>query len=252
MENNVNNSMKSNVIAIGGLKGSGKSTVGNHLVERCGLKPLAFADPIKQMVKLAFPKVTDEQLWGPSDKREELLLDYPVSVCPFCGSDTVLSSYVTKHETTPLWCTTCNQTFPPFLTARVLCQTLGSEWGRRMHEDVWIDRAFDTVNASPDASFVVTDCRFEHQAVLERGGITMLLTRGMRRLVRTPEARYVRDAFAPADLAAAMSHTSESAILDSQLSDWTIVLDNSSLSLEATLELVNQFANGLGLDVNHS
>lgn len=233
------------VIAFGGLKGSGKSTAGNYLVEKHGFHAVAFADTIKKMVKMAFPKVTDEQLWGSSEKREELLMDYPITSCPFCGSLALIYPGLdqTAQQRT---CAECDASVPTHLNARILCQTLGTEWGRRMHHNVWVDRLFDEVRKQaivPPSSggctnFVITDCRFEYTEVKQRGGVSVLLTRGLvrKKAYRNYElapAWYVRDVFLHPDKG--KLHPSEMSIMSSRVSDWTAVF-REDLDLEETYD----------------
>lgn len=233
------------VIAFGGLKGSGKSTAGNYLVEKHGFHAVAFADTIKKMVKMAFPKVTDEQLWGSSEKREELLMDYPITSCPFCGSLALIYPELDRTEQQRT-CAECDASVPTHLNARILCQTLGTEWGRRMHHNVWVDRLFDEVSkqafvplsSGGRARFVITDCRFEYGEVKQRGGVSVLLTRGLTRRGKRATTP-LHPTWRLDDLftyqGTEKMHASEWAIMGSKISDWTAVVDED-LTLEETYD----------------
>lgn len=57
-----------NILGITGHTGSGKDTIADVFVGEYGFQKIAFADPIKKFAKVVFA-FTDEQLWGPSNKR---------------------------------------------------------------------------------------------------------------------------------------------------------------------------------------
>jgi hypothetical protein len=59
-----------NLIGISGFAGSGKDTVADWLVREKAFVKLSLADPIKRICKDVFD-FSDEQLWGPSEKRSE-------------------------------------------------------------------------------------------------------------------------------------------------------------------------------------
>lgn len=52
---------------------------------------------------------------------------------------------------------------------RHLAQTLGTEWGReRVHPNLWLGLALKKVQANPHLKFVITDVRFENEALMVR------------------------------------------------------------------------------------
>ena len=59
-----------NILGLTGQAGAGKSTVARMLVEDHGFTEVALADPLKRICRDVFA-FTDEQLWGPSSKRNE-------------------------------------------------------------------------------------------------------------------------------------------------------------------------------------
>ena len=67
------------LLAISALAGSGKDTVTQLLCERYGFVQVAFADVLKRILRDVYD-FTDEQLWGPSEKRSEQDERYPRSV----------------------------------------------------------------------------------------------------------------------------------------------------------------------------
>ena len=105
------------IIGVCGQSGSGKDTVADYLVVKWGFMKLSLADVLKRFCKEVY-QFTDEQLWGPSEKRNAPDMRYP-----------------TGHS--------------GYLSPRVALQTLGTEWGRNNYEDSWIDYALrvnDKVN----------------------------------------------------------------------------------------------------------
>ncbi len=142
------------ILGLSGAAGSGKDTVAQILVERYGFVKVALADPLKRMVRQTWP-FTCEQLWGPSERRSE---------------------------------TPAGATRP---TAREALQLLGTEWGRKLDEDVWINCAmeiagrlleggwwyedtkgavrveterFPVESVAPPAGVVISDVRFDNEA----------------------------------------------------------------------------------------
>lgn len=96
------------IVGLMGVAGSGKDTVGDMLVIRHGFVKIALADPMKRALAEWFGWGTD-RLWGPSEKRNE--------------PDPVFGG----------------------LSARRALQFLGTEIGRELYRDVWIDCALRTI-----------------------------------------------------------------------------------------------------------
>lgn len=126
------------LIGIAGPAGSGKDTVAAMIAEVVpGAQLIAQADPLKRFCQEVFGWDRD-RLWGPSERRAE--------------AD------------------------PDGLTPRRALQLLGTEWGRTMREDVWIDYAIRS--ADPNAAVtVITDVRFPNEArkIREAGGEVFLV-----------------------------------------------------------------------------
>lgn len=148
------------IIGIIGGVGSGKSTVANILVSE-GYVEIAFADPLKRIVKQMYD-FTDAQLWGPSSKRAEPVTRYPLA----SGG---------------------------FLTPRLALQRIGTEVGRQLYMNTWVDMALrdaelvlkerrvysQVTGTNPAARYlfepkgvVISDVRFpnEAEAILRAGG----------------------------------------------------------------------------------
>lgn len=184
------------IITLFGVRGSGKDTIGNMLAERHGFMKESFAAPLKEMVKIAFPDFTDEDLYGPSSRRSTQYPQYPM------GEDCVRCNG-------PLWSNTegglscteprCIDDYPLYVSPRIALQTLGTEWGRRLYKNVWVDAAFRRIDlyiqtaedfledhlsaakGSQNYRHVITDGRFvnEHARAADMGSHTVLLLRGL-------------------------------------------------------------------------
>jgi hypothetical protein len=127
------------LLGLTGRAGSGKSTVADLLVKNHGFVAVALADPIKRICKEVFG-FTDEQLWGPSERRNAPDKRFPREhtardtgiVCDCCGVCLDLAD----GETAP----------PCYLTPRYALQRLGTEWGRSCYENAWINHALWVAN----------------------------------------------------------------------------------------------------------
>lgn len=124
------------LIAICGPAGSGKDTVAK-MVEPWGYEHAALADPMKRFCQEVFGW-DYARLWGPSECR---------------------------NAPDPRW---------GGLTARKALQTLGTEWGRTMHPDLWLRYAL-----RPGPQRVFSDLRFKNevQAFRDAGAFLVRLYR---------------------------------------------------------------------------
>lgn len=167
------------IIVLFGEKGSGKNTVGD-LLSLQGFKQDAFANPLKEMAKIAFPAFSHDDLYGSSQNRETQYKEYPMAgQCLKCGE-----ALEPNRKTEPgkeLICSDrfCSRTYPAYVTPRIALQTLGTSWGRSLYEEVWVDSLFGRLGR--DANYVVTDGRFENEARGARrfGAKAVRLLRGL-------------------------------------------------------------------------
>lgn len=219
------------IIVLAGAMGSGKDTIGDLLVKNHGFTKTSFAEPLKKMAKLAFPAFTDESLYGPSSARETQFPQYPFSgQCVHCG---VFCNDAKDNPEEAYWpagyryhCEPCDLNYTEFVSPRMALQTLGTEWGRRLYPNVWVDAAFqrirDEVEGFRGATFdpkaelnhVITDCRFKNEVEgsKKNGGLVVRLTRRMD--------------------AATTSHASEAELKTIPLSNFDYVFDNTLYGLE--------------------
>ena len=119
------------------------------------------------------------------------------------------------------------------ITYRKLLQLLGTEVGRCIHENFWINALFSrytktalnwdadgntTVEVYPN--WIITDCRFENEvkAINTRGGITIRLQRNSQNVVS--------------------DHTSETAL--DNYSNFDYVIDNSNTTINELISIVRE------------
>ena len=126
------------LIALSGLKGSGKDTAALVLIRDYGFTKIAFADAVREMALVIDPYVLlelrDQDMLRLSEIVESKGWDWA------------------KREISEV---------------RRLLQVIGTEAGRMLFgPNVWIDlllKRFPDL-ADPDTRYVVTDCRFENEA----------------------------------------------------------------------------------------
>lgn len=202
------------LVGIAGLKHSGKSTMGDRLAEKHGYRVHSFARPLKEAAATIF-NLTPEQIEG--DLKETMDKRYL-----FTGLDPATGEQMTQkgNDEAAWWVRPSDgETYPKFLTPRLIMTTLGTEWGRRLHGNVWVSACLNQIPR--EGNHCITDCRFENEiiAVQDAGGIVVRLVRGEL----------------------ATSHASEAELVGLDMSLFDYVIDNSDITLEDFYEEVDQF-----------
>jgi hypothetical protein len=145
------------IIGLLGPAGSGKDLVADWFCNEKDFVKVAFADPIKRFAAQCFG-IDKERLWGPSEKRNELLEisdDWWYEAIGHLGraSEEILNSvlsdgnrvhgYLELHN----WFTWLRKTYPKSISARIILQTLGTEWGRvSVYDLLWADYGHKVIN----------------------------------------------------------------------------------------------------------
>jgi hypothetical protein len=208
------------ILVLCGQAGSGKDTVGNYLAYNHGAQCIALADPIKRICQYFF-EFTDEQLWGPSEFRGKIDDRYTG-----VENQEKIRALISKKLGTPQidirlldvipdnnldyayseldkWAFDCRLKAREGLTPRYCLQTLGTEWGRLIDPDLWVEIGIETafqLLENPDLCYkpqtglkqkekadlkwgptgiVITDGRFRNEilGVLKVGGKSLKIDR---------------------------------------------------------------------------
>jgi hypothetical protein len=199
------------IILVCGPAGSGKDTVASTIAKNHNGVCIALADPMKRLAFDVFG-FTELQLWGPSEFRNapdprftdtragDTWAEVEKRMRTFAPRwlDSI-SLYPGKDNLSSLWSWIDSVRFEAFkrdeLTPRYVLQTLGTEWGRGITRDVWINvgmrtaetllsggpRYNRTVGLTDDVGYhppdfvVITDGRFRNEVLKVKmaGGITM-------------------------------------------------------------------------------
>jgi hypothetical protein len=198
-----------NIIGLSGLAGSGKDTAAAVLVERFGFVKISLADRIKRICADVFGWGPG-RLWGPSEQRN--------APDPDLGG----------------------------LTARKALQHLGTEWGRAMYENIWVNRALG------DARLVLNGADYSAEFGVHDYGGALLSVPG----VVIPDVRFPNEVAAIHAVGgrvwliarpgaglegAAGAHASETGI-DSLKVDGTIRNDRSLEDFQETVEVFAEIA----------
>lgn len=161
-----------------GVRGSGKSTLGEYLTQIFGFKVDAFANPLKHAAQMIFG-FTDEDLYGPSSSRATQYRAFTnTGWCFTCHEQCIYSAAADYNN--PWYCAKCGERYPRHVNPRHALKTLGTEWGRQICRDIWIQSMF--ANNAGVERLAVTDGRFinENEACQQRNIHRILLTRGLK------------------------------------------------------------------------
>lgn len=166
-------------VGICGFKGAGKDTAADYLVKNFAYEKMSLAFPIKKVAKDLFD-FPDDHLWGPSSLRE-----VPDERYRFSGLDPVDGTPLNLVQLDPqrYWQRESDgEFFPEFLSPRLVLTTLGTEWGRRLFEPIWVRACLNHIVRSGSDKFAIPDVRFKNEvdAIQNAGGIVVRLKRGTR------------------------------------------------------------------------
>lgn len=140
------------IVGVCGRAGSGKDTIADILVRNHGFVKVAFADPLKRVCRDIFD-FSYEQLWGPSERRNEQDTRY------LRKRGRIFSEAVNDFES-----------FSPrdeYLTPRFALQQLGTEWGRNCYSDIWVEYALRVADKLLKKDYVLGEAVWHYDA--ERG-----------------------------------------------------------------------------------
>lgn len=182
------------IIALAGPKESGKSTVARWLIQNRGATEIMLAGELKRVSRLFFPStVTEADLAGPSAARERKLTPAQKrnAVSELNAAATYLRtdpdgrelvaklfsprrttaknpSAVLPSEASSHLRAVFSETEDVFDTPRRVLQVLGTEWGRKIWDEVWLYVVQEAVQEAPSKLWVIPDCRFPNEAAYLR------------------------------------------------------------------------------------
>lgn len=133
------------IIALAGKAGSGKNSVADILDQEIGdCAEFAFADRLKFMLAVGLDVNLNDM-----DRAEK---EAPV-----------------QHL----------EQLDPKITPRYLAQTLGTEWGRAIHPDLWVHLLAQDIAQTTAPVAIITDCRFPNEVrwVKSQGGVVWWVER---------------------------------------------------------------------------
>ncbi len=216
------------LVAISGRKGSGKTTVANAFASRFdkfhslddynatenmafklySCKCFNFADSLKVFCRDYLN--IDEKLWLGEESLKDTLVSHILWENMPHHSDLV---YDNNKE---VMVAKMQKYYGP-MSVRQILQQMGTEVGRRIWPDIWLNACFKSIERENPGIAVIGDCRFrsEADAVKARGGIVVRLTRKVKE----------------------DTHSSET---DLDNYNFDVVVDNAKLSKEETIAEFNQ------------
>lgn len=143
------------IVGLCGQAGSGKDTIADHLVGKHGFVKVALADEMKRICQRLYGW-SDETLWGPSDKRNEP--DFNLPRGDLRGSETGefhRKKFVIESESGHSESAMVHARLG-WLTPRHALQALGTEWGRAMYQNTWVDITIRTARKLLDRDLHLT------------------------------------------------------------------------------------------------
>lgn len=198
---------KFEVLGFMGRSQSGKDLSGHYIANKYGFVPVALADVLKRFAKMVFPFEPETHLWGASQFRNEKvpvdwvraqrnLVDHMSNwIASLALTIPEKASY---HNVIRSWFEAC-QTHAGGgdISARVVLQLLGTEYGRSFLDSIWVDYFFEKTakalslggsyhphygiagGGTRNKGVVLTDLRFinELQGVRQHGGHVVRLIR---------------------------------------------------------------------------
>jgi hypothetical protein len=159
--------MRTPIVILSGPARCGKDTVAGFLKKHTGAVTLASADPLKELARDLFG-FSEAQLYG--DKREELI---DVANPSWKGKLLPCTPWLKKlgllgHPRAYDWLVNWAEgiVVQGVASARLVCQTLGTEWGRRLDPDLWIRHSMKLARTKLVMGaplVVITDGRFRNE-----------------------------------------------------------------------------------------
>lgn len=166
------------LVAFTGLKRSGKDTAAEYFTQ-FGYKRLSFASKLKEVVANHFGCVSNSE-----DDREnvqEFMMRFSsiVKIATILKLDANLLLSKTLDALEPFLVRFGDDCAIYRMSYRQVLQLFGTEACRAVKDDIWVQCLIDEINSNPDGKYVISDLRFDNEAVAIRnlGGIIVSITR---------------------------------------------------------------------------
>lgn len=181
--------MKHHIIALTGYAGAGKDTVADILVTHCGFRKLAFADALRGEVANAYG--ISLELLSDRSCKEQPQPALALARAPFeFRSAVAYAQGLAEHfADIDAWLDAAR-------SPRQILQWWGTEYRRATDPDHWVKamrkRLVHYINVQRETRFVLTDCRFDNEALMvgSMGGELWQITRPGIDAATTPEGTH--------------------------------------------------------------
>lgn len=167
------------ILGLTGKKQSGKSTVGEYLVETYDFTEVSFADPLRYLMQVFCVLPSNFDYVRDKEKDILILKDYDnTQISAFFYRACLQMRLKPSYAMTQSFIAFLRQNFLGFFSARSFLQKIGTEWGRNtIDKDIWLNITID--NLPKGTNLVFTDVRFdsEAEAIQDIGGIIIKIKR---------------------------------------------------------------------------
>jgi hypothetical protein len=163
--------MNKKLVGLLGLKGAGKDTCANFMVQELGYQRIGFADALYREVAQAYGVTVD--FLGKRETKETPLPELALQAC----RETEFVECVAQEL--GLSAPTVELLRAP-QSPRFVLQLWGTEYRRkRVADSYWLDQVKEKIEANPQQFYVITDVRFlnEFNFVGENGGLRIRIRR---------------------------------------------------------------------------
>lgn len=141
---------RGHVVLFTGRKQAGKNTAAQHFIDQ-GYIELSFAKPIKRIVLTLDPIIASEMSYT-LDDGSRVARNGLVRLSEFIKAGYTLDELKESHT-----------------EVRRLLQVTGTEVGREIDPDLWVNETQKIIEAAPELNYVITDGRFANEVDMVHG-----------------------------------------------------------------------------------
>jgi len=209
------------ILGISGKKSAGKDTLANAFFNHCRfflnkkVEIIPFALALKDTCQNLF-SIKKKSIYGTEEQKNELTY-YKWSDMPNFVSENIYEKIKSSGiDPKDIGLFTKNDSY---MTGREFLQFFGTEICRKISDNIHIQATFTKINSLKRDFFIIPDVRFvnEVKSIQENGGYVVRLNRGV----------------------SSDTHSSEKELDD--FKNFDLIIDNSKLSVDKELSLLNKF-----------